>query len=180
MHLALSTLRHNTAKAPALGVLLGLGLAAMASLPAMAQGVTDCASDVQQDGACFVVARNPQGLPLACAAIRPGGQQVAELKRMYARMQANPRMAGIILVNALKKLINKSRKRKVDQVATGFAPEIPKLNEAGTEAKETADRNTEQDAQESLDDALLREGEKTLDEDIFEVHASSNENISLI
>jgi GNAT superfamily N-acetyltransferase len=44
-----------------------------------------CASDVQQDGACFVVARNPQGLPLACAAIRPGGQQVAELKRMYAR-----------------------------------------------------------------------------------------------
>ncbi len=48
MRLALSTLRHNTAKAPALGVLLGLGLAAMASLPAMAQGVTDCASDVQQ------------------------------------------------------------------------------------------------------------------------------------
>ena len=56
-------------------------------------------------------------------------------------MQANPRMAGIILVNALKKLTNKSRRKKAEQVAPGVTTEIPKLNEAGKEAQGTVENN---------------------------------------
>jgi hypothetical protein len=51
MPLALSKLRHITKAAPARGYLLGLVLASLSvatSLPAAAQGVTDCASDVQK------------------------------------------------------------------------------------------------------------------------------------
>ncbi|NDA47868.1 MAG: hypothetical protein EBY21_11485, partial [Alphaproteobacteria bacterium] len=51
MPLALSKLRHITQVAPVRGSMLGLVLASLSvaiSLPAAAQGVTDCASDVQQ------------------------------------------------------------------------------------------------------------------------------------
>lgn len=48
MHLALSKLCHITREAPVWRALLALGLVSLTCLPAAAQGVTDCASDVQQ------------------------------------------------------------------------------------------------------------------------------------
>jgi GNAT superfamily N-acetyltransferase len=41
-------------------------------------------SDVQLEGACFVIARLPGGSPAGCGAIRPLQSGVAELKRMFA------------------------------------------------------------------------------------------------
>ncbi|WP_437608286.1 GNAT family N-acetyltransferase [Erwinia sp. V71] len=43
------------------------------------------AADLQHPAACFAVARDQQGNALGCGAIRPLTQDVAELKRMFAR-----------------------------------------------------------------------------------------------
>lgn len=42
-------------------------------------------ADVQTSGALFVIARDSSASPLGCGAFRPINNDVAELKRMYAR-----------------------------------------------------------------------------------------------
>lgn len=44
------------------------------------------ASDVRVENARFVVARNGNGQPVGCGALRPLATDVAEIKRMYSRV----------------------------------------------------------------------------------------------
>ncbi|GLX67806.1 GNAT family N-acetyltransferase [Paenibacillus glycanilyticus] len=46
-------------------------------------------SDVTVPRSLFVLARNQQGEPIGCGAIRPIDSNIAELKRMYAKSKAN-------------------------------------------------------------------------------------------
>lgn len=57
------------------------------------------AADVRGPGAVFLVARNADGTPLGCGALRPLAPGVAELKRMYARPGSG---AGSCLLAALE------------------------------------------------------------------------------
>ena len=69
--------------------------ALMAQLSAVLQQITGDSgqssfqsTDLQQPTACFAVARDQQGNALGCGALRPLTQEVAELKRMFARQGA--------------------------------------------------------------------------------------------
>ncbi|WP_202866419.1 GNAT family N-acetyltransferase [Cohnella sp. AR92] len=46
-------------------------------------------TDVTVPRSLFVVARNQQGEPIGCGAIRPIDTNIAELKRMYAKSKSN-------------------------------------------------------------------------------------------
>jgi len=67
----------------------------MAQLSAVLQQITGDSgqssfqtTDLQQPAACFAIARDQQGNALGCGALRPLTQEVAELKRMFARQGA--------------------------------------------------------------------------------------------
>lgn len=55
-------------------------------------------SDVLVPRACFVLARDPSGTALGCGALRPLQENVAELKRMYAR-NASTGVGSALLAN---------------------------------------------------------------------------------
>lgn len=59
--------------------------AALEAITGDSGGSSFDADDVRVAGACFVVARNTDGLAVGCGALRPLADGIAELKRMYAR-----------------------------------------------------------------------------------------------
>ena len=61
---------------------LGAALAAMTGSDGTA---SFDAKDVRGERACFLIARAADGQAVGCGALRPLGDSVAELKRMYAR-----------------------------------------------------------------------------------------------
>jgi GNAT superfamily N-acetyltransferase len=76
---------------------LGAALAAMTGSDGTA---SFDAADVRGQRACFLVARAADGLAVGCGALRPLGDSVAELKRMYARPRSG---AGRYILDALER-----------------------------------------------------------------------------
>jgi len=54
------------------------------------------------DAAAFLVARDDEGRPIACGALRSLGEPVVEIKRMYVRKEARGRGVGVLILQALE------------------------------------------------------------------------------
>ena len=67
--------------------------------------------------------------------------ELSNQKNIWADLLSNPEIAGIIMLNGLQNITDKNMVKKGEQVAPGAATEIPKLNEAGTEAQATVENN---------------------------------------
>jgi ribosomal protein S18 acetylase RimI-like enzyme len=74
--------------------------AALAAITGSDGAASFDAADVRGVRACFLVARAADGLAVGCGALRPLGDGVAELKRMYARPGSG---AGRFILDALER-----------------------------------------------------------------------------
>jgi len=74
--------------------------AALAAITGSDGAASFDAADVRGERACFLLARDADGLALGCGALRPLADGVAELKRMYARPGSG---AGRFLLEALER-----------------------------------------------------------------------------
>jgi ribosomal protein S18 acetylase RimI-like enzyme len=74
--------------------------AALAAITGSDGAASFDAADVRGERACFLVARAADGLAVGCGALRPLGDGVAELKRMYARPGSG---AGRFILDALER-----------------------------------------------------------------------------
>jgi GNAT superfamily N-acetyltransferase len=81
-------------------VLLGELGAALAAITGSDGTASFDSADVRGERACFLVARDVDGLAVGCGALRPLGDGIAELKRMYARPGSG---AGRLLLDALER-----------------------------------------------------------------------------
>lgn len=63
-------------------------------------------ADVQGPRAVFMLARDVEGKPVGCGALRPLSAQIGEVKRMYARAQS--RGVGTAILQALENYARKS------------------------------------------------------------------------
>jgi GNAT superfamily N-acetyltransferase len=80
--------------------LLGELGAALAAITGSDGTASFDAADVRGERACFLVVRCADGLAAGCGALRPLGDGVTELKRMYARPGSG---AGRFLLDALER-----------------------------------------------------------------------------
>jgi ribosomal protein S18 acetylase RimI-like enzyme len=80
--------------------LLGELGAALAAITGSDGSASFDAADVRGERACFLLARDADGLALGCGALRPLAGDVAELKRMYARPGSG---AGRFILEALER-----------------------------------------------------------------------------
>jgi ribosomal protein S18 acetylase RimI-like enzyme len=80
--------------------LLGELGAALAAITGNNGAASFDAADVRGKRACFLLARDADGLAVGCGALRPLAADVAELKRMYARPGSG---AGRCLLAALER-----------------------------------------------------------------------------
>jgi len=74
--------------------------AALAALTGSDGTASFDAAEVRGERACFLLARDADGLAVACGALRPLADGVAELKRMYARSGSG---AGRFVLAALER-----------------------------------------------------------------------------
>jgi ribosomal protein S18 acetylase RimI-like enzyme len=94
------TLSPEDPDSPGARVLIAQLGAALARITGDSGASSFDANDVRGARAVFIVARGADGTPVGCGALRPIGDDVAELKRMYSRPGSG---AGVHILAALER-----------------------------------------------------------------------------